>query len=116
MIVKQVDLETVDTKPYKTTVSATKITSIFDDLENEAVDFIKGADAIVGCIAWITNPTILKEMKDISSSIIVQKEDFLRPDGADGDWHTMLHNLYSGMKPLDWQMENIYPDKARGDR
>lgn len=42
---------------------------------------IQHADAILGCVAWLTNFEILKALsqKDIVQ-IVVQKEDFLRPD------------------------------------
>jgi|ERR1700722_3671374 len=55
----------------------------FKDLEGQLVERIKRAEVVVGCVAWMTNPKILTAIADrpAGASIIVQKEDFLRPDG-----------------------------------
>lgn len=54
----------------------------FRDIEDHIIDYISKADAIVGCVAWMTSRPILKALsKKEDVKIIVQKEDFLRPDG-----------------------------------
>lgn len=68
---------------------------------------IKEAEAVIGCIAWLTDPAILDALSSCSAvSILVQKEDFLRPDGSDASLNTFRDRLtsqYRKLKPLDWQ-------------
>lgn len=51
------------------------------DLARHACEWIAGADAVVGCMAWLTEPTILEALRTkMGVSLLVQKEDWLRPD------------------------------------
>lgn len=53
----------------------------FRDLEQRIVSEINKSFAVAGCVAWLTNPAILEALaKKEHSLIVVQKEDFLRPD------------------------------------
>jgi hypothetical protein len=54
----------------------------FKNIENIICEKIKKHKYIVGCVAWLTNKKILTELskKDKEVLIIVQDEDFLRPD------------------------------------
>lgn len=53
----------------------------FKHLERRLVELIDHADYVVGCVAWLTHPDILGAMAGKRGvSIIVQKEDWLRPD------------------------------------
>ena len=54
----------------------------FKNIENIICEKIKKHKYIVGCVAWLTNKKILKELskKNKQVLIIVQDEDFLRPD------------------------------------
>jgi len=54
----------------------------FKNIENIICEKIKKHRYIVGCVAWLTNKKILKELskKNKEVLIIVQDEDFLRPD------------------------------------
>lgn len=53
----------------------------FKDLEYHLVRKIREADIVVGCVAWLTHMDILGALSRLTAaSIIVQKEDFLRPD------------------------------------
>jgi hypothetical protein len=68
----------------------------FRNLESELVKRIERSDIVVGCIAWLTSEKIISALaKKQLISIIVQKEDFLRPD-IDGktDWKDYLSSLY----------------------
>lgn len=54
---------------------------LFKDLEPHLIEYIRHSDVVVGCVAWLTSEPILRALAEINSvSIIVQKEDFLRPD------------------------------------
>jgi len=73
----------------------------FRDMENTLIRHIKDADVIIGCVAWLTNTKILKALKKVKHgvSIIVQKEDFLRPDCVKiGN----LNKLYNDINGLKW--------------
>ena len=54
----------------------------FKNIEDIICEKIKKHKLIVGCVAWLTNKKILNELskKDKEVLIIVQDEDFLRPD------------------------------------
>ena len=64
---------------------------------------IRSADAVVGCVAWLTNQQVLTALSHLKygTSIIVQKEDFLRPDT---DTNTRdLYSKYAAIPPFNWQ-------------
>jgi hypothetical protein len=68
----------------------------FQDITDRLVDHINQAQIVLGCVAWLTNPHILSALaaKD-AVQIIVQKEDFLRPDYPEENskpWDRM-HNI-----------------------
>jgi len=69
----------------------------FKNIESNLVRHIEGADIVVGCVAWLTSPAILRALsKKKGVSIIVQKEDWLRPDLQDrGDWKARQKSRYS---------------------
>ena len=53
---------------------------MFDNLQEECCAFVQRYPVILGCVAWLTNEHILQAMADREVAIIVQKEDWLRPD------------------------------------
>lgn len=68
----------------------------FRNIEQRLLKFIDESDAIVGCVAWLTNHNILEKLAEKESvSIIVQKEDFLRPDNIS---KSELAKLYGNLK------------------
>jgi hypothetical protein len=69
---------------------------VFCGIEDRLIEFVTGADLIVGCVAWLTNKRILSAMKMAGGvSLVVQKEDFLRPDlGSSSRWKVDLRRLY----------------------
>lgn len=76
----------------------TRVQVYFRDLEKELIREIKSAKAVVGCVAWLTSEPILDALAKVpfGVSIVVQKEDFLRPDvGARGLWRSSLRRLYN---------------------
>lgn len=53
----------------------------FRDLEDHLISLIEEHDAIIGAVAWLSNYKILDALsKKEHVSIVVQKEDFLRPE------------------------------------
>ena len=74
------------------------VTVYFRDLETELIRQIESAQAVIGCVAWLTSEPILSALANVPNgvSIVVQKEDFLRPDvGASGLWRSTLRRLYN---------------------
>ena len=71
----------------------------FRNLENELIKHLKNADAIFGAVAWLTNEKILQALADVENvQIIVQKEDFLRPDCyAPWNWKDSLREQYDAL-------------------
>ncbi|MDV3351296.1 phospholipase D-like domain-containing protein [Leptothoe sp. LEGE 181152] len=76
------------------------VTVYFRDIENKLISHIHEADAVFGAVAWLTSPTILDALSEVSNvSIIVQKEDFLRPDiGVRSNFKSTLRRMYDNLK------------------
>lgn len=81
----------------------------FRDLEHVLCEHIKNAQIVVGCVAWLTNDKILDTLAGVQEgvAIVVQKEDFLRPESRDVKWKENLHKKYSRL-PTGPQ-RNFYP-------
>ncbi len=60
--------------------SGAEVEVFFDGLEEKIVELIDQSDAVVGCVAWLTSKPILEALSKKPCQIVVQKEDFLRPD------------------------------------
>jgi hypothetical protein len=73
-----------------------KVRVFFKNLEDHLIQYIRKADIVVGCVAWLTSPRILKALSKVKGvSVVVQKEDFLRPDSNPGDnWRKWLNDEY----------------------
>jgi len=76
------------------------IKSYFTNLDSSIVNNIRNADVVVGCVAWLTNINILEALSTVKYgvSMIVQKEDFLRPDSIEVN----LKKYYNKIKPYHW--------------
>jgi len=73
----------VDLAPDAATFDAQKIRVVFFPLERELLTWLEGFDAVVGCVAWLTNTRLLSSLNKKSyCQVIMQKEDWLRPDGT----------------------------------
>lgn len=77
----------------RTTVSG-DVTVHCGDLSGPVVDFIAGAQSIVGCVAWITSRDILAALAQVPGGVglCVQKERDLRPGGD--RWSVELRRRY----------------------
>jgi len=91
---------------YSTKIASPKMDSmevIFRNQEQRLLKLIKEFKngGIFGCIAWLTSFPVLKALASCKNvSIIVQKEDFLRPDINIKNtvrWKADLWTLYNGI-------------------
>lgn len=75
----------------------------FKNLQTAFIRHLADADAVVSCMAWLTNPAILKAFSRLKhgANIVVQKEDFLRPDIASrNNFAKRLQKDYSAIPQL----------------
>ncbi len=82
---------------FSTETELTRV--IFKNLASEVIRQINNHEAMVGCVAWLTEGNILAALANRPSLIIVQKEDFLRPDGPFDKEH--LRRSYKNIPALD---------------
>lgn len=77
-------------------VESGKVAVYFRNHVERCLEFIAKYDVIVGSVAWLTSKPILDALaKKYAVQIVVQKEDFLRPDSGKG------HDMRNGYKKLD---------------
>lgn len=78
------------------------VKAIFRDIEYDLIEIINQYKhgAIFGCVAWLTSEPILRVLSQCNYvQIIVQKEDFLRPDyGVGSGWKNKLRSLYNNIR------------------
>jgi hypothetical protein len=80
---------------FAATSEAARVTCHFRNIRDALVGYINRYDYMVGCVAWLTDPVILRALATrCGVCIIVQKEDFLRPDC---DERPYLHALYESI-------------------
>lgn len=81
------------------TTESGSVTAHFGDLTERAVRFIESSPAIVGCVAWLTERRLLRALAGRDTSIVVQKEDFLRPDARiTAGWAARLRADYAALR------------------
>jgi len=77
------------------------VKTFFRGCEAALCDAIDGADAVVGCVAWLTSRPVLEALaRKHAVSIVVQKEDFLRRDcDSVPAYRQRLRENYEAIKP-----------------
>ncbi len=91
------------------------VESFFKDLDKALIKKIEKADAVVGCVAWMTHHGILDALArcEHGVSIVLQKEDFLRPDyGSITESSSELQEKYSKLMPISNFGESSFRKKA----
>ncbi len=69
---------------------------LFTGQRGRIIELIQESTMVVGCMAWLTDLAILASLRDRKVCIIVNKEDFLRPDSTDhSDHNKKLREAYS---------------------
>jgi hypothetical protein len=89
----------------------------FRNIERILIQKIQNADIILGCVAWLTNKDIIDSMSNKKAvSLVVQKEDFLRPDSnwdQRDNWKQWLQNLYAKLPGDGSEITNRYNHSFR---
>ena len=71
------------------------------NLAHKLAGWVRDADLVIGCFAWLTNFRVLDALAGVKygCQIVVQKEDFLRPDkGHTSKSNAILQQKYAAMK------------------
>jgi len=71
------------------------------DLDYYVESYIERAPLVLGCVAWLTHYGLLDALARTSAAIVVQKEDFLRPDEwpVSSAWKATLRQKYEAIHP-----------------
>ncbi|MDQ7731562.1 phospholipase D-like domain-containing protein [Halomonas sp. SpR1] len=79
--------------------SSSGVAVYFRNIEEKLLHHIQESDAVFGAVAWLTSYSILDALAELDNvSIVVQKEDFLRPDfGSSSDFKRTLHTKYKAL-------------------
>lgn len=90
-----------------TVSTSTHVSVLFRNQKAVLLKKISEHKCIVGCVAWLTDFEILKALAAVDPvAIVVQKEDFLRPDlGAKNGWKNILRKHYDAIKNSSGRME-----------
>lgn len=77
-------------------VADDRVEVVFRRLDERLIQLINEHEYLFGCVAWLTHPQILDAMVGKSVAVVVQKEDFLRPDsrGDRQSWKADLRRRY----------------------
>ncbi len=80
----RIDIETAEdpAPPRAHSARSGVVEVVFEDHPARLIERIASAEVVVGCVAWLTHPAILAALAKKPAALVVQKEDFLRPDGA----------------------------------
>ncbi|SEH15089.1 PLD-like domain-containing protein [Sphingopyxis sp. YR583] len=91
-----VDHTTEAQRDFGITANA-RLDVIFRDHRARLIAEIGRSPVVLGCVAWLTDADVLRALASCYHvSIVVQKEDFLRPD-LGGARYSSLHALYSAL-------------------
>ncbi len=72
---------------------------MLSDLKTHLLEWISKQECVVGCVAWLTNKEILEALPK-KCCIVMQKEDWLRPDYDGSHPAQYSKNLYTGPSSL----------------
>lgn len=88
----------------------------FKNLATALIRYIEKSEVVVGCVAWLTHRSILNALaKKKGVSVVVQKEDFLRPDSdvvRGSDWARILRTSYESLRSV--HSKNIWHEFSNG--
>lgn len=74
---------------------------LFEGQQKRIIELINKSTEVVGCVAWLTDFVILSALRDKAVCVIIQKEDFLRPDLKSGFSHkSKLRDYYESLSGI----------------
>jgi hypothetical protein len=74
----------------------------FRDLKQKLIRYIGAADYVFGCVAWLTDLEILAALRGKRGvSLVIQKEDFLRPDGNSKNFRRDVYDAYTSLPTVE---------------
>lgn len=78
-------------------------------LDRALIERIRESEAVFGCVAWLTHPGVLRALSTKQTvALVVQKEDFLRPDiAAAPGFARSLRQAYAMLRSPHWRCD--YP-------
>ena len=79
-------------------ISSGNVSVFFRNQEKILADKIRASEMVLGAVAWLTSPVILDALTKPECAIVVQKEDFLRPDGTTDSWPAQLQARYAKLR------------------
>jgi hypothetical protein len=79
-------------------ISSGNVSVFFRNQEKILAEQIRASKLVLGAVAWLTSPVILDALMKPECAIVVQKEDFLRPDGTTDSWPAQLRARYSKLR------------------
>lgn len=99
----QTDGKPVELQDYSVHNFESQVSAIFRNQKEFLIERISHYSFIVGCIAWLTDFDIIRALSKVDKvAIVLQKEDFLRPDTHRTDnWKRKLQEAYSSLKESD---------------
>ena len=120
------DWQQPNAKPFEiidnsiTVADQMEVSAYFRDLDKHLINVIGQYNGVFGCVAWLTHFDVLDALAGVEyASVIVQKEDFLRPDdgASKSTWKNKLREKYQGIScDMDrYAMEKLSELSVCGD-
>jgi len=92
--------EVIEDSEYAPAFGTQPVECYFRDVQKRLIERIADYPVAVGCVAWLSDRGILDALAKKRSAIVIQKEDFLRPDS--GRFHRVdLRAMYAKVGGLD---------------
>jgi hypothetical protein len=102
---------------YSTSFDSVNVSIFFKDIKSTIIKILDSHDAIVGCIAWLTDFDILDHMSKKSLGIVVQKERYIRYEYNISEWRLHLRHKYDATPKILYDVASaklLHPDTIFG--
>ncbi len=111
----QTDTEPISQRDFSLNATEVpKVEVIFRNHKEKLIELIRGYRIVLGCVAWLTDFDVLDALSLKSAvQIIVQKEDFLRPDSVQSsstEFYIKLRRKYDALPSVyNWsQLGSVF--------
>jgi phospholipase D-like protein len=90
---------------------------VFKNLEQRLIVEIRKYPVVFGCVAWLTHFDILDALASCNTvSLVVQKEDFLRPDFDGGPSKEILRQKYQHLNGIGMRTTGPSVEQWQGNK